>query len=132
VALFDDTYSFSSSSDDENVTDENMGETPPFTPLTLAAVNGGSYSVSLPQGSDGDNVYLIAWDDANQDGKFELSESGVLPMKLFDGGTFPAEYIRYTEIMGYGEWAVYYYDGFTTYLMGLSIVGTSGYNLTVD
>jgi hypothetical protein len=132
VALFDETYWFSASVGDDTIDQETKGQTPPFTPLVVATINGGSYSVTLPQGSDGDNLFLLAWDDANQDQKFELSEHGVLPMKLFDQGTFPVEYLRYTVIMGFGEWSAYYFDGATVWLLGLSIAGTSGYNFTVD
>ena len=132
VALFDETYWFSASGDDDAIDSETKGQTPPFTPHIVATINGGSYSVVLPEGSDGTNLFLIAWDDTNQDSKFELTEYGVFPMKLFDQGTFPVEYIRYTEIMGYGEWAAYYYDGDTIWLLGLSIAGTSGYNFTID
>jgi hypothetical protein len=48
-------------------------------------------------------MFLIAWDDANTDGKFELTENGVFPKKVFDQGEYPVEFVQYTAIQYQGQ-----------------------------
>ena len=86
--------------------------------------------MTIPEGSS-DPLYLIAWDD-DGDGLFAFgTETGYFAMKLFDAGTYAVEAISYIELFGEGEYCVHYYDGVTNYIEGFSIVGTSGFNMTI-
>jgi hypothetical protein len=135
VALFDSTYWFVHDFfGEQDVVDQELNAEPePYTPLKTAAVNGGSFSITIPDGAP-DTLYLLAFDDTGPvDGKFSIgTENGYFAMKVFDTGTYAVLSLSYIEVMGQGEYAVYYFDGATNYYEGFSLVGTSGFDFTID
>lgn len=133
VGLFDgSTYTFfGGSTTPDPVTSESGGGSSPYSPLETAAVNGGSFSLSLPTGKSGAGYYLIAWDDSNGDGKLALSEHPYFATKSVPQGSQAITEISYVSVSGQGEYAVDYSTGGTSYIEGFSKVGTSGFNFTI-
>ena len=78
IGLFDETHDFDNDFFDtvntDVITDENNG-TPPYSPVETVSIDSGTFSVNLPQGTNGMKRALVAWDDTDQNGKFDFQPS---------------------------------------------------------
>lgn len=141
------------SGDGDVIIDELNNGTEPCIPIVLGTVNGGNYTLTLPQETTGARFDLIAWNDTNADSRFQLDvESGYLARKEFrkkfehDEGTFVVREIKCVHVNPDPE----YWISYTQYAPGdrglnidhikgsgyrgvkITKERRSGYNFTID
>jgi hypothetical protein len=76
---------------------------------------------------------LIAWSDDDTDGNFDLgTEAGYLPQKNIDGTVRSINGFGWIIIGSSEYYLVCYEDDEGSQNSGFDIVGTSGFNFTID
>jgi len=134
VGAFSSEYWFMAQfSGEEDVVDNEWGDTTgSFTPLVSVTPEEGSYTIDLPADPE-DMGELIAWADSNSNGKFDLgTEAGYFPCKEIEGTVRTIRGFGYITIGSAKYYLVCYDDDEGSQNSGFDIVGTGGFNFTID
>lgn len=136
IGAFSSDYRFTADfSGEEDVVYREFyaGTSGSFTPLVNVTPAGdGTYSITLPADPE-DMGELIAWSDSNTDGNFDLgTETGYLPRKSIEGTERTINGFGWIIIGSAKYYLVCYQDDEGSQNSGFDIVGTSGFNFTID
>ena len=138
VGVFSKDLSFVDENDNDPGNDDVVAsegfinDTGSFTPLVQSSVGTGSYSLTLPSDptTAGD---LVAWDDANSDGVFDLgTETGYFAVKNIDGNDQIITGLGYASGNGVTVYVISYFYNSTAHIIDFTNISTSGFNFTID
>jgi hypothetical protein len=135
IGAFSSDYWFLNSyTGEEDEVDHEFGvATVSFAPLVIVVPEaGGEYSIDLPADPT-DMGELIAWVDTNTDSKFDLgTEPGYFPVKQIGGAGRTITGFSCINLGDTTYYLVSYSDGVVSHNDGFDVVGTGGFNFTID